>query len=756
MHTSHYSRMTRILCLILSFILIAGMMTGCGKQEEAAPEGSAPQAEPAVEEESIDLPAAVFSADIDCVTAPDEGAEVVQKLNLKSSEEIAGSLTAEDVTLKDAFEGMTVTSISNDAETITLTISGVPKIDGASTLSDVGTIEFAGKYFDSDEPVDAGVPVICMSGESAEGCYFYPFYDAVIDNETSRELHIVLRAYNGSFQSGLGADRFTLGGVLKDAEIVSFQPAEKDYELVVNVRAALDINGTESTFGTITLAAGSMTDSKGQISEEALSYTRDYAADTQGRALTGYDLARIKETVHPKKDTPEILKFEDVGTLFNYGTMASNYYGTAVTAYQGITSMLGAFGLMKKGSSAEERRHQEIMEALSGISGQINAMQQDVTAIRSYVVDIKRMMENLSLIAIEDSLAKFHTHYDAMIKCTNEISDALVDNSEAILALAESYYVEDEEERKLSNEELYQVFQQFGKEICKMDQSNFNTIGTKMQDLEKEYTAAMTYMKNDGSNPISRFCQKYQFIDNFSTTSLIEKELYALDLECQFDRTLSYLMLLGGRSSQRENAELFIHSYFPDVVAEATDAEGHPYCYLLRHNTRLLGDVANNLYKSSKSDNFTVLQSEDVQTFYERMQGRSLKEELVLAGFDESQFMNQYTQFSDADFGSGGGYTSNDRIRGLGFSFRKVYGNYPYGRTPTTWYGRMDGIFNYMKDDKNSFTICSEGICYNNDYDGYYGEITTIPSCGYISKGGSWYTAGWYIIEPLTYLVRVS
>ena len=756
MRTSQYSKMTRILCLILSFILITGMMTGCGKQEEAAPEGSAAEAKPAIEEETVDLPAAVFRADIDCVTAPDEDAEVVQTLNLKSSEEIAGSLTADDVTLGDAFEGMTVTSVSNDAETITLTISGLPKIDGASTLADVGTIAFAGKYFDSDKPVDACVPVICMSGDPAGECYFYPFYDAVIDNETSRELHIVLRAYNGSFSDSLGTDRLTLGGVLKDAEIVSFERTENDYELVVNVMADLDIHGTESTFGTITLAPGSMTDSKGQANGEEISYTRDFSADTQGRGLSRYDLARIKETVHPKKDTSELVTEDEIGSLFTYGSMISDYYGSAMTAYKGITSMLGAFGIIKSGTSAEDRRHQEIMEALSGISGQLEAMQEDVTAIRSYVVDLKRMLEDLSLITIEDSLAKFHTHFDAMVKYTNEIANALDDNSDEILALAETYYVEGEEGRKMSDAELYKVLQKFGKEICKMDQSNFNTIGEKAQELEKEYTAAMTYMKNEGSNPISRFCQKYQFIDNFSTTSLVEKELYALDLDCQFDRALSYLMLLGGRNSQSENVDLFVKSYFPDVVAEATNADGYPYGYLLRSYTRLLGDVANNLYKSSKSDNFTVLQSEDVQDFYKRMKGRSLKEELVLAGFDESEFMNQYTQFADSDFGSGGGYTSNDRIRGLGFSFKKVYGNYPYGSSVRTWYSRMDGIFNYMKDDKNSFTICSEGICYNNDYDGYGGQITTIPSCGYISKGGTWYTNGWYIIEPLTYLVRVD
>ena len=49
-----------------------------------------------------------------------------------------------------------------------------------------------------------------------------------------------------------------------------------------------------------------------------------------------------------------------------------------------------------------------------------------------------------------------------------------------------------------------------------------------------------------------------------------------------------------------------------------------------------------------------------------------------------------------------------------------------------------------------------EAILYNNDYNSYYGEIKTIPNCGYISKGGSYYTAGWYLIEPLTYLVRIG
>ena len=783
MQTSHHIKMKSILCVILSLVLLMCGLAGCGKvepapqstsaaeesvteketestgaEEETEPESTEAEEEPGAEEDFPDQPAAVFSVDIDCVYPPDQGAEIVQELTLKSSESISGSLTAEDVTLKDAFENMTVAGISNDAETITLTISGVPKIEGASTLPDLGTIAFEGAYFGADEAVSAYVPVICLSGEPAGDCYFYPYYDAVIDHETSKELYITLRPYNGSFQEVPSVDQLTLDGVLKDAQIVSFQRTEKeDLELVVNVTADLNIYGTESTFGTISLAAGSMIDTQGQVNQDIISYTRDYSAETQGRSLSSSDLRKIKETVNPKKSSPEILEFDDVGALFEYGNMISDYYTSGLTAYKGITSMLGAFGLYDKGPSGEEKRHQEIMAALAGISGQIQAMQEDVTAVRSYVVDLKRMLEDLSLITISDDLAKFHEHFDSMVKYTNEIATAIdTTNAEAIRNLAETYYVEGEADRQMSEEELYQVFQQFGKEICKMDQSNFNTIGTKMQDLEREYTEAMTYMKNDTSNPIALFCQKYQFLDNFSTTSLVDKELYAIDLDCQFDRALSYLKFLGGAYSQAENVQQYIDAYFPDVEAESTDEEGHPYCYLLRSNCRLLGDVANNLYKTSKSNNFTVLHTEDISKFKERMNGRSLREELALAGFNESQFMNQYTTFSDADFGSGGGCTSNDLIRGLGFSFKKQYGNYPWDPSLIYWHSRMDGIFNYMKDDKNSYAIVSEAILYNNDYNSYYGEIKTIPNCGYISKGGSYYTAGWYLIEPLTYLVRIG
>lgn len=793
---------TCVLCLLLSAVMASSLcLAGCTGKAEAG------------------IPGAVFSVDVDHISVPDEGAEVAQTFKLTSSETIDGTLTEKDFKLTGSFADMRVSEVSNDEKTISLTLSGVPVLEGAPTLGYVGEIGIPGKYFGSDKAVSAGIPVICLSDQKPETSYFYPYFDSMIDNDTSKELHIVLRPYGGSFAEDFSADKITFDGVLKDAQIVSLNNTDAGCELVVNVTADLDIHGAESTLGSITLAKGSMTNNP-----EEISYTRDFSADTYGRSLTKADLEKIKETVQAKKTTPEMLDFSEIGTIFNYGSMIGTYYGNITSSYQAITSMLAAFGLIKPGASVDVLRHQEIMNALNQISNQLEALQEDVSVVRSFAADNKRALEDLSMITTEDYLAGFHAHYDAMIKYTNEIENALQRNSGAILQLAEEYYDEsadgekaekviiddvvevgedgaaenetetaEEEETKetteeateettaetttqttaettaettttappetttaprpLTDDEISRVLEDFGWKVCGLRQSNYYTIGQKLQLLEAEYTTAMVYLKNNNANPISRYCQIYSYIDNFSTTSLVEKELYALDLDCQFDRTLSYLMLLGGEYSQQENIGLYYDSYFPDVIGEATNQYGDPYCYLMKSYVRVADDAASAIYKPSK--NVTILAEEDAKEFSRRRNGRSLKDELILAGFDENTFMNLQTNFDSGDFKSSEiGRRSNDRYYGIAFTFKRINGNHPRVQT-VMWYDRMDGIFNYMKDDRNSYTMDGYGLYYDENGNFAYNQLYTTPCCGYISKGGTHYTTGWYVIEPMTYLKQI-
>ena len=785
------STVKRLLSLLLVAVMTTGVLTACGEDKSSGDKATADSAsepaqadadsasEPAQTDADADAaaaadlanqPAAVFSCDVEKVVAPKEGAEVAQTLKLTSSTEITGTMSADDVTLKGSFENMKVTDVKNDAETITLTVSGVPSFEGAPTLGYVGTMEFAGKYFDSDKVVPANVAVVCMTDEANGSSYFYPLFDSAIDNDGAKELHILLYSYNGDFAEGFGKDKISLDGILKDSQIVSCEKKDKEYELVLNVKADLD----KTAFGTITLAAGSLTNN-----DKEVSYTRDFSVKTIGRVayqnpkeFTKEQLEQLKNIVHPKKD-PSFLDqtFPEIGTLFNLGTSLYGYYGTAMTAYKTIYSMLGAFGIVEIEPSAEEKRHQEIMEALSTISSQIEAMQYDVSDIRAYAVSNKRALEDLTLITLQDNLAHFHEHYDAMVQYTSEIETALkVTNHDAIVALAEEYYSENETGSEMSEADTEKVIKEFGEKICTMKQSNFSTIGQKMQKVEDEYKKAMSYMKNNDANPISRYAQTYQFVDNFSTTSIVAKEAYALDLDTQFDRTLSYLMLLGGEDSQAENIKSFDEAYFPDVVKEATDAQGHPYFYLAKTYTRILGDSLTDFYKSSKCEKFDVLQKEDVTEFVKRMHGRTMEEELKEAGFPENTYKNQSTKFTDKERSES---RPNTNIRGIGFNFEKImantkgvpsYGNvgdakkwknlyeylWRYGISNWDW----APFFEACKDPSKEFVVITNGVLYNEK------SNKNVSCVGYLNKegGSSMYhdKKGWYACEPMTYLVRIT
>ena len=229
-------------------------------------------------------------------------------------------------------------------------------------------------------------------------------------------------------------------------------------------------------------------------------------------------------------------------------------------------------------------------------------------------------------------------------------------------------------------------------------------------------------------------------------------------------------MLLGGESSQGENIKSFQEAYFPDVVKEATDAQGHPYFYLAKTYTRVLGDSLTDFYKSSKCEKFDVLQKEDVTAFVKRMHGRTMAEELKEAGFPENTYKNQSTKFTDKERSES---RPNTNIRGIGFNFEKIKANTKgvpaYGNTGDAkkWKNLQEylwryGISNYdwaplfeaCKDPSKDFVVITNGILYNEKTNKNVGCV------GYLNKdgGSSMYhdKKGWYACESMTYLVRIT
>ncbi len=240
-----------------------------------------------------------------------------------------------------------------------------------------------------------------------------------------------------------------------------------------------------------------------------------------------------------------------------------------------------------------------------------------------------------------------------MISLTDEIELALSKNSAKIEKLIDAY--NKGSNTALTDEELDKTITQLGAKIAKLKANNYTTIAQKLSELDKEYKATVGFMKDDPTNPINRYCEIHTITDNFATTALTDKVIYALDIESQLDRALSYLVLLDGEDNEKVNIDLMKTAHFPDPEEGATNKYGDPFCYLLNGYAHLQnknnyieysiydgqalygfwGGYADTslIYKGAKR---IILSDEDIAEFGRRLNGRTILEEMLLAGFKES------------------------------------------------------------------------------------------------------------------------
>ena len=285
---------------------------------------------------------------------------------------------------------MKVTKLSNDKTSITLTVSGTPKFTSENvSINNAGTMTFDGSFFDSEAPVVANLPVFERTVTEPDKAAFYPFLDAVVDNNDSLKLTISLIAIGGKFKDGFCEADITLGDGFEGAKIESFKAADNgDYELVVNAKLP-KTEGEEKTssaiYGTISISAGSVMTSAGVKNEEALSYTREYSKETEGRAaagggiLTKEDLKKIKDIVHPPKTGiwAEI-ETSPVYKTFSFVKAGVGYYNDVMGAYNTVKGIFQALGIIETPPTTEEK----ILEAIQELQGQISELNENVTVVR--------------------------------------------------------------------------------------------------------------------------------------------------------------------------------------------------------------------------------------------------------------------------------------------------------------------------------------------------------------------------------------
>ena len=732
-------------------------------------------ADSSVEEQPEDtpsVPSVLMDADVAYVNVPDADKEFAQEFTFTAEgAKISGTVAEEDITLGETFANMKVSNISNDENTVKLTVSGSAAFDEDATKpAAYGTVKFAGKLLGVDEDVTESIQVTqLVDEEPVVGGWFYPFFDAVIEQDDAYELTILLMPKCAEFAEGFSKESITLSEDFEDASIVSLEAVEDDddYELVLSVPKPEE--ETEEGYvyiGGITIAPGSLVDREGRTNAEERKMCRSYSAASLGRDLNQKDIHEIKEIVGGFGNT-------------TWGTVAGIASGIGTGASVGWT-VLGFCGVVPNDSS----RHAQIMEALAQLQQSINQIHTKLDEMNNTLERQTDLLYAIQKTQYEESLAPFNAVLKNLTSLCNEVESSLNKaNYKKLNTVVDSY--EKIQVDTGDMEEADEVIRRMGAKIANLPFSNTMTMAQKINAIEEDFRTIANRMVDDATNPVRRYRELLKVSCNFSTSGIEEEELFEETIRATLFRAMNIMVSVNGYASTEELRKMYADCVYPDVHAGTTDSQGNPFCYLMEAYVRI-GDptqIYRDLKGQEKGDK-KFLSDADVVRFIERMQGRTLREELVKAGFPDSQ-INGRTTFKDSE----GIPWGNEGYYGVAFKFENWR---PKGLRP--WIGNHNqdigdywelnqfikdnfahGLSDYwdklLDDHEKSSIVAGYGLHYgernfstNNDVQkgwseclvnitGSFRGYESIPGSGFYKYNK--YEKGLYVEYPLAYFEAV-
>ena len=724
----------RFLSLVLTVSLILTVSAGCTQNGETAKQTETEEPHPY---------GVLLNYGEGALQTDENGELPVKELKFEPlGAEIDGEIKAEDVALKGVFEDMKVDSVSNDASSLTVTLSGTPNLERETySVPLTGSVEVAASHFGTDGPAHGTVYVkeYHKKQDSTEPV-FWPYFDSILDDEEKKEcnINIILLATSGDFAEEFSEKDVSLGLDFEGGKITAFEKADDGYEMTVTLPRESDeanAEGDDSCFGTVTLAAGSMKGTDEKANTEELVVTREYSEATLGRDLSNQDIDSIRNVISGHGDSAF--------------TSITNGVGTGLTIVTGAYTVLGWCGLFP------DSAHAEIMNKLGEIQDSINTVNDNVNYCRQVLDEHTSMLRSLGVTIDAYYLNGFNRDMSNMKTTMTEIDRALQKNKgtiEAIIdAYEEDYKNENDEDIVLKGDDFYSALYDVSGEIIDLKASHTTTIGDLVKSLRDRYDAVSGYFVSvtDESNPINAYCNMHNDLDNFATTSLDEKKLYAAEIEYQLNRAVLLISVLDGYEENLTKREVLEKCVFPKVeVANETykeiNGQKYPKCYLMNSFVGISGDVYNEIgepMRNKTKSEIVFLSNADAAEFANRMHGRTLEEELRLAGLpglDEA--MNTQTNFPDiAEHKYGDlGWPANKNYMGIAFSYErwglswgKKSGNYKNA----SWY--------YLKDAYNYVDLlgCS------SDNGGSNGSPSVFRS---VANGVG--TGAWWIVCPVVIL----
>ena len=534
-------------------------------------------------------------------------------------------------------DGATVTAFEKkDDSTGTLYFT----VDGKNTANDIADALFCKSLTIAKKALNGGCDLEIMVGISQAS--FYPVFDYAEESGGTYTITLKLYASGGTFASKLSDEQISFADDFADAEISSLT---RDSDTVATLVLTKATGGASiddmDIFGTVILAEGALICDWGDASTKQ-EYGRDYTYPEMGKYLNDNDVKIIKGIVGGFGNTV----FGTVGSLFSAG----------VSIGSGIYNVLEVVGVIESEKAKLDKIYNYLVDMRSEINASFNNVyekfeEQNIKALAQQVSDF-----DLLLGQLETALDLC----EGRIRSTSKPYNAKNSPPAVALTYDKNGKCTSSEDVQLQWENYYRNYLIYTRENLNTDFAYTDNIATVVSTLKsiKSMLTPNSLKRNDALLNFDTLCAKTY---NFDAQSLTLRQNYRtaiqgylvrakmlllayylgvdpadLDLYAQFngqegkggDRATAMAIIDECLSVINNNpAELEVNSHNRETMyMYATGKRFKWGVYTISYNTH--AEVFTNYAANLGFEN----NESALKEFLKRMQGRTLREELLLLG----------------------------------------------------------------------------------------------------------------------------
>ncbi|MBQ5995039.1 MAG: hypothetical protein IJL63_04190 [Clostridia bacterium] len=471
-------------------------------------------------------------------------------------------------------EGATVEAVDKvDDETVKLTVSA----DGVNSAN-----EFAD--FMKGKNISVNGNEIAASLSQA---YFYPVYDYAEDDGDNINITLKLFTFNGTAKN-MTADQVSFADDFDGAKVVSITP-EKDDDRVTTMVIAIPADSRTaeglSVNGTVTLAAGALTNDWGDATTVETSYTREYSAASLGRDMfegdidfSGFDdiADMLNDTTKTSAEVSNImLNPETLLEIQKYtrglDTALGNicYYGQI--AMQGISFLK----MMAETTGVLESEHAQEMKVLNRIDGKLDNVLKGLASLDTKTTTIEINTLKNRITDYKDALVSINNDMSLIKSMTDRAKDDLKTQYPKIYGSIDEENLTDEEYAQF----MHDVMEYIRQRAENQTDTSYGGYTSVLNDLLQNFMKVTTQVsQTDEDNPISVLDQICSLKYNFDSQAYGDRLNQRLYCKTSLAKAYSMLAICYDYAYDYKNPNMrSISKNFREAIDVLTDMEyiGH-------------------------------------------------------------------------------------------------------------------------------------------------------------------------------------